>query len=131
MSASRKSAARNLPGLPSRSIELLIVIVIVLILLLLVVPTYLGFVDRAHSAAARSNLASAIPAVDAYYLLHDGSYAGLDLHWLGTFDPGVKLNDPAANPQKQTTTTYCVSATVGGRTWYKAGPVAPASTVAC
>jgi len=131
MSASRKRTARHHHVLPSRSIELLIVIVIVLTLLLLVVPTYLGFVGRAHSAAARSNLASAIPAVDAYYLLHDSSYAGLDLHWLQTFEPGVKLNDPGANPRKQTASTYCVSATVGGKTWYKAGPAAPATTVAC
>lgn len=133
MSVSRTGSTRHRHrrGPPSRSIELLIVIVVVLILLLITVPSYLAFVSRANSAAAKSNLSSAIPAVEAYYLLTNSSYAGLDLHWLQTFDPGVKVNDPAVTPSKQTATTYCVSATVGGKTWYKAGPDTPLTTVAC
>ena len=133
MSASRRSSLRHQHrhSLPSRSIELLIVIVIVLILLLLAVPTYFGFVSRANSTAARANVRSAVPAVEAYFLLHNSSFAGLDLHWLQTFDPGVKLNDPAATPSKQTATTYCVSSTVGGKTWYQAGPGAPVTAAAC
>ena len=87
--------------------------------------------SRANSAAARANVRSAVPAVEAYFLLHDSSFAGLDLHWLQTFDPGVKLNDPAATPSKQTATTYCVSSTVGGKTWYQAGPGAPVTAAAC
>ena len=109
----------------------MIVLVIVLILLLIAVPSYLGFMSRANSAAAQANLRSAIPAVEAYFLLTNSSYVGLDLHWLQAFDPGVKLNDPGATPSKQTATTYCVSATVGGKTWYKAGPAAPITTAAC
>ena len=92
---------RHRPSLPSRSVELLIVIVIVLILLFLAVPSYLGFVSRANTSAARANVRSAIPAVEAYFLLHDGSYAGLDLSWLETFDPGVELNDPARLPRSR------------------------------
>ena len=106
-------------------------IVVVLILLLLAAPTYLGFMGRADSAAAQANVRSAIPDVEAYFLLHDSSYAGLDLRWLKSFDPGVKLNDPAVTPSKQTPTTYCVSATVGGATWYQGGPAAPITTTAC
>ncbi len=133
MSVSRKGSTRHRHrhGLPSRSIELLIVIVIVLILLLIAVPSYLGFMSRANSAAAQANLRSAIPAVEAYFLLTNSSYVGLDLHWLQTYEPGLKLNDPAATPSKQTATTYCVSSTVGGETWYKAGPGAPITTAAC
>jgi len=135
MSASRSRAIphryRHRPSFPARSFEFLIVLVIVLILLLLAVPTYLGFMSRADSAAARTNLRSAVPAVEAYFLLHNSSYAGLDLRWLQTFDPGVKLNDPGATPSKQTTTTYCVSATVGGKSWYQAGPGAPLTSAAC
>jgi len=107
------------------------VVGVVLVLLLIAVPTYLGFVSRAHSAAAKANLASAVPAVEAYFVLTNNTYAGLDLRWLETYAPGVKLDDPGANPTKQTATSYCVSATVGGKTWFKAGPAAPLTTVPC
>ena len=135
MSVSRQGSARHRSrhgsGLPSRSIELLIVVVVVLILLLIAVPTYLGFTSRANSAAAKANLRSAVPAVEAYYLLTNGTWVGLDLQWLQDFAPGVKVNDPGATPSKQTATTYCVSATVGGKTWYKGGPAAPITTRSC
>jgi type II secretory pathway pseudopilin PulG len=109
----------------------MVVLIAALIVVAVGVPTYLGFVSRADSAAAQANLRSALADIDAYSLLEHGSYAGLDLHWLEGYDPGVKVNDPAANPTKQTATTYCVSATVGGKTWYKAGPAAPITTVPC
>jgi Tfp pilus assembly protein PilE len=133
LSVSRTGSIRQRHGhgLPSRSIEFLIVLIIVLILLLIAAPSYLAFKNRANSEAAQANLHSAIPAVEAYFLLTNSSYVGLDLHWLQAYDPGVKLNDPAATPSKQTTTTYCVSSTVGQKTWYKAGPAAPMTTVAC
>ena len=118
MSISRQGTAarRHGHGLPSRSIEFMIVLIVVLVLLLI---------------AAQANLRAAIPAVEAYFLLTNSSYVGLDLHWLQGFDPGVKVDDPATTPAKQTATTYCVSATVGGSTWYKAGPGGPITTAAC
>jgi Tfp pilus assembly protein PilE len=133
MKGSQRGSARHRRRqvLPSSYIESLIVLVIVLILLLIAVPSYLGFRDRANSAAARANLGSAIPAVEAYFALTNSSYVGLSLPWLQDFAPGLKLDDPAANPSKQTATSYCVSATVGGKTWYKAGPGAPITTSAC
>ena len=133
MSGSRKGSARDRrrPGLPSTPLELAIVLVVVLILLLIAAPSYLRFRDSANSKAAQANLRSAIPAVEAYSLLTNGSYVGLDLHWLQGFNPGLELDDPGATPSKQTATTYCVSATVGGKTWYKAGPTAPMTTVPC
>lgn len=131
MSVSHRGSTRHRQVLPSRSIEFLIVIVIVLSLLLVAVPSYLGFVGRANSAAAQANVRSATPAVEAYFLLNSSSYVGLDLHWLQTYAPGVELNDPGATPSKQTVTTYCVSSTVGGKTWYKAGPGAAITTAAC
>ncbi len=133
MPVSHKVPARHRQrhGVPFVSFEILIVIMIVLILLLVAVPSYYGFVGRAHSAAARANVRSAVPAVEAYFLLTNGSYAGLDLQWLQAFDPGLKLDDPGASPTKQTATTYCVSSTVGGKTWYKAGPQASITTAAC
>ena len=133
MSGSHSGSARQRQryGLRSSSLELMIVLVIVLILLLIAVPSYLGYMSSANSAAAQANLRSAIPAIEAYFLLTNSSYAGLDLHWLQTFNSGVKVNDPGATPAKQTATTYCVSATVGGKTWYKAGPTAPMTTAPC
>ncbi len=133
MSISRQGSTRHRHrhGLPSRSIEFLIVLVVVLVLLLIAAPSYLSFRNRANSTAAQANLRSAIPAVEAFFLLTNSSYVGLDLHWLQAYDPGVKLNDPAATPSKQTATTYCVSATVGGSTWYMAGPGGSITTVAC
>ncbi len=109
----------------------MIVLIVVLVLLLIAAPSYLGFRSRADSTAAQANLRAAIPAVEAYFLLTNSSYVGLDLHWLQGFDPGVKVDDPATTPAKQTATTYCVSATVGGSTWYKAGPGGPITTAAC
>lgn len=127
--ASNRRRSRH--GASSRLIEPLIVIVVVLILLLVAVPSYLGFKDRANSAAAQQNLREAIPAVEAYFALTNSSYVGLSLTWLKAFDPGLKLNDPAASPEKQTATSYCVSATIGGKTWYKAGPGGSMTTTAC
>jgi Tfp pilus assembly protein PilE len=133
MSVSHKGPTRHRRrhGLPSTFIQPLIVVVIVGSLLLIAVPTYLGFKNRAYSAAAQANLRSAIPDVEAYYALTNSSYVGLSLHWLHDFDPHVKVDDPAANPAKQTATSYCVSSTVGGKTWYKAGPGAPITTATC
>ena len=133
MSGSRQGSTRHRQRrvLPSAPIELMIVVVVVLILLLLTVPTYLGFMSRANSAAAQANLRAAIPAVEAYFLLTNSSYAGLDLVWLQTFNPGLEINDPGETPSKQTATTYCLSATVGGKSWYKAGPTAPMTTAPC
>jgi Tfp pilus assembly protein PilE len=130
--ASRKRSVghQRRHGLPTR-FEHLIVLMIVVALLAIAVPTYEGFRDRANSAAARANVTAAIPDVEAYFALTNSSYVGLNLSWLRQFDPGVKLNDPSATPDKQTATSYCVSATVGAKTWYKAGPRAPITTDPC
>jgi Tfp pilus assembly protein PilE len=116
--------------LPS-GLQLVIVLMGVVALIAIALPTYLSVKARANSAAARANIRSAVPSIEAYYALTSSSYAGLNLAWLRQFDPGVKLNDPAAEPAKQTATSYCVSATVGGKTWYKAGPQAPIISRAC
>jgi len=132
MTASRKRSAthRRRHGLPA-AYESVIVLIVILTLLAIAVPAYLGFKARADSAAARANVRSAIPSIEAYFALTTSSYVGLNLAWLRQFDPGVKLNDPAADPAKQTATSYCVSATVGGKTWYKAGPKAALSKDPC
>jgi type IV pilus assembly protein PilA len=117
-------------------IELLIVLVIIGILLAIAVPSYLGFKDRANNTAAQANVRSSIPAVEAYYA-DVGSYAGMALTTgtapattgLQGIDAGVKLNVLVV--AKQTATAYCVSSTVGSKTWYKGGPGAAITTTAC
>jgi len=42
---------------------------------------------------------------------------------------GIKLNVLTA--AKQTATTYCISSTVGNKTWYKGGPALAITTTAC
>ena len=111
-------------------IELLVVIIIIGILLAIAIPSYLSFKDRANDAAAKANVRAAIPAVEAYNADNVGNstdsdltagttgYAGMTLGWLQSIDAGVK-NIVVGSV---TTTTYCVSSTVGTKTWYKNGP---------
>ena len=112
-------------------IELLVVIIILGILLAIAIPSYLSFKDRANKQAARANVRSAIPAVEAYNADNTGSssdvdanagttgYMGLTLDLLkSTYDQGVK-NVTFAN---LTTTTYCVTSTVGTQVWHKTNP---------
>ena len=119
-------------------IELLIVLVIIGILLAIAVPSYLGFKDRANNTAAQANVRAAVPSVEAYYG-DVGSYAGMalatgtapDTTGLKGIDAGISITDPGLAAAKQTATSYCISATVGGKTWYKGGPGAAISTTAC
>ena len=111
-------------------IELLIVLVIIGILLAIAVPSYLGFKDRANNSAAKANLRAAVPAVETYYGDTNG-YTGLTLAGLQAIDAAIKINDPGSAAAKQTASSYCISATVGGKTWYKGGPAADITTTAC
>ena len=116
-------------------IELLVVIIIIGILLAIAIPSYLSFKDRANDAAAKANVRAAIPAVEAYNADNVGNssdsdltagttgYAGMTLGWLQSIDAGVK-NIVVGSV---TTTTYCVSSTVGTKTWWKNGPGADIS----
>ena len=104
-------------------IELLVVIIILGILLAIAIPSYLSFRDRANNSAAKANVRAAIPAVEAYNADNLGTgnsagYAGMTTLSLASYDAGVK-NVAVGSASS---VTYCVSSTVGGKTWYKNGP---------
>jgi len=107
-------------------IELLIVLVIIGILLAIAVPSYLGFKDRANNTAAQANVRSGIPAVETYFSDHD-TYVGMDAAALQAIDAGVQISGFGSLGLS----TYCVSSTVGGKTWKKPGPGQAIVTGAC
>src|SRR5690242_9249125 len=99
-------------------IELLVVIVIIGILLAIAVPSYLGFKDRANNRAAQADIRAAIPSVEAYYS-DNGKYTGVTTTKIrSSIDSGVSPKVRIA----VSGTTYCISATVGGKSWAVAGP---------
>ena len=114
-------------------VELLIVLVIIGILLAVAVPSYLGFKDRAKRGAAQANVRSAVPAVEVYFA-DFGTYSttaaapapGLSVASLAAIDTGVKVSVVSG-----TASTYCISNTQGSYTYYKNGPAADITTVAC
>ena len=112
-------------------IELLVVIVIIGILLAIAVPSYLGFKDRANNRAAQADLRAAIPSAEAFYA-DNGSYAtggtpAFSTTNLKLIDNGLSSNVAIA---AGTATDYCLTATVGNKTWSVHGPGATWYTTA-
>jgi type IV pilus assembly protein PilA len=102
-------------------IELLVVIVIIGILLAIAVPSYLGFRDRANAAAAKANVRSAVPAIEAYYG-DNQTYVGMTVAGLRSqYDSGISSSLTLGS---LTASGYCVSSSVGGKIAKKAGPSA-------
>ena len=109
-------------------IELLVVIIIIGILLAIAIPSYLKFRDRANESAAKANVRSAIPAIEAYYA-DNNTYAGVTLAGLqASYDAGIKN---VSFGSTLNATTYCVQSTVGQATYNKAGPSADIVSGAC
>jgi len=109
-------------------IELLVVVIIIGILLAIAIPSYLTFKDRANKAAAKANVRSAIPAVEAYSADADtraapnnDGYVGMTLASLQAIDGGVQHVTVVGTP---TSSTYCITSTVGGYDFMKDGPTA-------
>ena len=117
-------------------IELLVVVIIIGILLAIAIPSYLTFKDRANKAAAKANVRSAIPAVEAYAADADtrstpnnNGYVGMDLTALKVIDAGVKNVTVVGTP---TGTTYCIQNTSPtAYTFRKNGPSADIEQLAC
>jgi type IV pilus assembly protein PilA len=100
-------------------IELLVVIIILGILLAIAVPSYLSFRDRANNSAAKANVRSAIPAVEAYNADNSKGYSGMDMAKLTAYDQGVKNITIVGTP---TQVSYCIKSKVGTKEWSKKGP---------
>src|SRR5579863_3166664 len=73
-------------------IELLVVIVILGILIAIAVPAYLSLTGSANTAAAESNVRSAIPAAETIYE-QNGNYSTVTPAALQAVAPGVKVAD--------------------------------------
>ena len=114
-------------------IELLVVIVIIGILVAIAVPSYLSFRTKAQTAAAQSNVRTAVPAAEGFYNDTSGvntapnTYTGITGAKLRTLVPGVSPTLKAGpNAAKD---GYCLEDTVGTDTWSYAGGVGGASIV--
>jgi type IV pilus assembly protein PilA len=109
-------------------IELLVVIIIIGILLAIAIPSYLSFKDRANDAAAKADVRAAIPAVEAYNSDSSTGYTGMTLSILqASYDAGVV----GITVSSATSTSYCIQAVVGTKTWRKNGPGAVLEATAC
>jgi type IV pilus assembly protein PilA len=107
-------------------IELLVVIIIIGILLAIAVPSYLSFRDRAANSAAKANVRSAIPSVEAYYA-DNNTYASATVAVLqASYDAGLKIDSVSG-----TSSTYCIQSTVNGKTWSVTGPGGDPVEAAC
>jgi prepilin-type N-terminal cleavage/methylation domain-containing protein len=108
-------------------IELLVVLLIVGVLVGLGVAALRGMERRANDAVARHDLVQARVAAQLHFAEAE-SYTGLTLAALRAVDSSVpaRLSVEAAS-----TGSYCVKTTVGGRTWYFAGPGGQAQQTGC
>ncbi len=107
-------------------IELLTVLLIIGVLLAIAVPSFLGYKNKTNDAVAKANVRSAVPAVEAYRV-DNGTYVGMTVAALQTIDSGLKLGTVGL----VSASTFCIDATVNGRTWNMPGPGAPIALGTC
>ena len=104
-------------------LELAIVIVIVGVLLTVSVVGLLGFRGRSSDTVAKANVRAIVPAIASYYSDHR-AYDNMTLGVLAaSYDQGI---DPSRySLSGLSSSSFCVSSTLGGQTWRKVGPAGP------
>lgn len=108
-------------------VELVVVMVIIAILLSIAVVFHYGARERSSDAAARANIRTAVPAIEAYRS-DAGGYTGMTLAALkAAYSPGIGN----IVIEWSTDDDYCVSNTLNGRTWWKQGPAGPITMTSC
>lgn len=108
-------------------IELLVVMIIMAILVSAGLAFHFGARDRASDATAKSNIRTAVPAIEAYRGDNQG-YDGMTVPGLkAAYSPGI------GNITVEWTAVddYCVSSTLNGRTWFKQGPAGTITMTSC
>ena len=128
----RQPASTRRPGTSEgfTLVELLTVMVVIGILLAVAVPAYAGFRDQANRRAAESEVRDAVPAAEAFYAAN-GTYVGLGNGvkktppGIAAYEGGLKAT-VATGKGKPTASTYCLTATSGGKTVSLSGPGAVA-----
>ena len=108
-------------------VEMLVVMIVMATLAVVALGFSTGARVSAADASAKSNIEVAVPAISAYGV-DEGGYAWMTLAALqARYSPGV-VNVTIVSADA---TTYCVSSTVEGRTWYKPGPSGSITTTRC
>jgi Tfp pilus assembly protein PilE len=101
------------------TVEAFVLAVMTAILVAIAVPSYITMRNRDSDSAARAELRQAADAAEAYRAEH-GSYAGLTPAALGRID--VDLGSSGYRVKTAAARTYCLQATVHGRTWHLVAP---------
>lgn len=108
-------------------VEMAVVLVVMAILTAIAFGFSTGARERANDATARSNIRTAVPAFEVYRA-DAGTYAGMTLAALQSqYSPGIE----GISVVSADASTYCVTASVGGTAWYKAGPDGAITKTAC
>jgi hypothetical protein len=93
-----------------------------------VVSGFQAAAAEAEANAGAADLRASIPSVEAYFSDH-GTYAGMTLDKLrSNYDSSIDANVEIVSAGAE---TYCVQATRGGQTWFKAGPSAQIAQGSC
>ncbi len=103
-------------------IEILFVLVIIGILLAIAVPSYLSSRDKGAQKTADANVRSALPSVEAFRG-DNGNYTGMSAGTLrSTYDSGLASAVAVTVTGTPPTQTYCIGATMSGKTASFKGP---------
>ena len=102
------------------TLELRVALVIVCLILLVPITSFASLRRNASDTSARVSLQAALTQVEAFRLQH-GTYTGLTTERLD--DRGRRRGKrPLYALTRLSATTFCISSTVGDRSWMKVGP---------